>query len=98
MDEDVYLAFRSAVIERERIKSWGQAEELLATLVDAVNALRAELATGLPVVTVKKLKAPSQPDLYPRPEWVEDTSEDADVIVMRPRDLAHKMMNGKAAS
>lgn len=86
------------MIERERIKSWTQTDELLATLVDAVNALRAELATGLPVVTVKKLKAPKQPDLYPRPEWVEDQSEGADVIEMRPRDLARKMMNGKAAS
>ena len=59
--------------------------ELLATLIDSVNWLRAELAAGIAVVQVKRTHSPHDPEPYPRPSWVERSAASDGVMVIHPR-------------
>jgi hypothetical protein len=96
LDEDEFVALQNAVMAQHRQRAWTHDTEALATLVDTVNALRLELASGIPVVLVKKSDRPEDPEPYPRPAWIAAASgtSTGDTLVIHPRDLGRRLMKG----
>lgn len=94
LDEDEFYALRDAVIDRRETDAWDQSTELLATLVDEIAALRAELSAGLPVIQVKKQRHVDQPRPYPRPKPEGEVTE----IIVRPGELARMLRDRKVAA
>lgn len=95
LDEDEYTALYNAVVDNAKMKTWRTSEELMAVLIDTINALRAELRSGVPVIQIERSMQIQQPDPFPRPEWVNGghgSSDEGTTVVLSPRDLARKMM------
>lgn len=72
LEEDEWEALSQALVEKQQRDSWGNSEELMASLLERLDTLLAFAESGLPVIQVEKSRKMRKPTEVPRPAWLEE--------------------------
>lgn len=82
------------VDDYRRQQSWTTDTELLATVVDMLAAISAQLGAGIPVGMVKQLRKPKRAKPVTRPDWIKKNRK-PDQLVMGPGDFIRMLAANK---
>lgn len=77
--------------EREEYRAWSSDTELLAGILELLDAINQRIQSGLGVKLLKRIPGQVKTKPVPRPPWMKKQAEKP----MSPRDFFAKMMSGR---